>query len=47
MDQIIEMSQKKIPVDMVYEEFNNVFHKHYNTELHIEQIKKELQKIGL
>lgn len=47
IDQIIEMSQQKISADSVYEEFNKAFKKFYNTEFHIKQIQKEIQKIGL
>ena len=47
IDRIVEMSQQKISADSVFEEFDRAFKMFYNTELHIDQIRKEIQKKGL
>lgn len=47
IDRIVEMSQQKISAETVFEEFDRAFKKFYNTELHIDQIKNEIQKKGL
>lgn len=47
IDRIVEMSQQTISADSVFEEFNKAFKQFYNTELHIDQIKKDIQKIVL